>query len=110
VSYEDEEIERLILLGALEPAGVDAETGEFLYNFTDKLADINPDLHKDISLHVYDETMYLWSHGFIDMDITSSNPIVNLGPKAFDLHAVNLLEKNKMLIFYEIKRVLSDKK
>ena len=80
MSYEDEEIERLILLGALEPVGIDAETGEFLYNFTDKLASINPELHKDISLHLYTETMYLWSHGFLDMDITSSNPIIKLGP------------------------------
>jgi len=110
MSYEDEEIERLILSGALEPAGIDEETGEFLYNFTDKLAKVNPGLHKDISLHFYNETMYLWSHGFLDMDITSSNPIINLGPKAFDPQAVNLLEKNKRLVFEEISKVLSDKK
>ena len=110
MSYEDEEIERLIISGALEPAGIDEETGEFLYNFTDKLAKVNPELHKDISLHFYNETMYLWSHGFLDMDITSSNPIINLGPKAFDPQAVNLLEKNKRLVFEEISKVLSDKK
>jgi hypothetical protein len=110
VSYEDEEIEKLILSGALEPVGIDEESGEFLYNFTDKLATINPELHKDISLHLYNETMYLWSHGFLDMDITSSNPIINLGPKAYDPNAVNLLEKNKRLIFEEISKVLSDKK
>ena len=110
MSYEDEEIERLIISGALEPAGIDEETGEFLYNFTDKLAKVNPELHIDISLHFYNETMYLWSHGFLDMDITSSNPIINLGPKAFDQQAVNLLEKNKRLVFEEISKVLSDKK
>ena len=110
MSYEDEEIERLILLGALEPAGVDEKTGEFLYNFTDKLANINPELHKDISLHLHTETMYLWSHGFLNMDVTSSNPIIKLGPKAFDLNAIGLLEKNKRLVFERIKKVLSDKK
>ena len=110
MSYEDEEIERLIVLGALEPSGVDAETGEFLYNFTDKLANINPKLYKDISLYFYSETIYLWSHGFLDMDITSSNPIIKLGSKAFDLNAVNLLEKNKKIVFEEISRVLSEKK
>ena len=110
MSYEDEEIERLILLGALEPVGIDAETGEFLYNFTDKLASINPELHKDISLHLYTETMYLWSHGFLDMDITSSNPIIKLGPKDFDLDAIDLLEKIKQLVFQIIRKVLSDKK
>ena len=110
MSYEDEEIERLILLGAIEPAGIDEETGEFLYNFTDKLANINPSLHKDVSLHFYNEIVYLWSHGFLDMDITSSNPIIKLGPKAFESDAVDLLEKNKRLVFEEISKVLSDKK
>jgi hypothetical protein len=110
VSYEDEEIEKLILSGALEPVGIDKESGEFLYNFTDKLATVNPALHRDVSLHFYNETMYLWSHGFLDMDITSSNPIINLGPKAHDQNAVNLLEKNKRLVFEEISKVLSDKK
>ena len=110
MSHEDEEIERLISLGALEPSGVDAETGEFLYNFTDKLSYINPELQKDISLYFYTETMYLWSHGFLDMDVTSSDPVVRLGPKAFDINSANLLEKNKRLIFEQINKTLSDKK
>ena len=110
MSYEDEEIERLILLGALEPSGLDEETGEFLYNFTDKLSEVNPELYKDISLYFYNETMYLWSHGFIDMDITSSNPLVKLGPKALDLDAVSELDKNQKRVFEEISRVLSEKK
>jgi hypothetical protein len=110
LSYEDEEIERLILLGALEPSGLDSETGEFLYTFTDKLAEVNPELYKDISSYFYTETMYLWSHGFIDMDITSSNPLVKLGPKALDLDAVNLLEKNQKKVFEEICRIISGKK
>ena len=110
MSYEDEEIERLILLGALEPSGLDEETGEFLYNFTDKLSEVNPELYKDISLYFYNETMYLWSHGLIDMDITSSNPLVKLGPKALDLDAVSKLDKNQKRVFEEISRVLSEKK
>jgi hypothetical protein len=110
VSYEDDEIKRLVSLGALEQSGIDKETGESLYSFTDKLAIMNPSLHKDISLYFYNETMYLWSHGFLDMDVTSSNPVVRLGPKAFDSTAVNLLEKNKRLVFEEISKVLFDKK
>ena len=110
MSYEDEEIERLILLGALEPSGLDEETGEFLYNFTDKLSEVNPELYKDISLYFYNETMYLWSHGLIDMDITSSNPLVKLGPKALDLDAVSKLDKNQKRVFEEIHRIILGKK
>ena len=39
-----------------------------------------------------------------------SNPIIKLGPKAFDLDAIDLLEKNKQLVFQKIRKVLSDKK
>lgn len=110
MSYEDEEIERLILAGALEPVGIDEETGEFLYNFTDKLAKVNPKLQKELVLHFYNETMYLWSNGFLDMDVTFSNPVISLGPKASDPKAVNLLDKNRRLVFEQISKVLSDKK
>ena len=41
--------EDLILSGALEVAGVDIDTGEMLYNFTEKLKDINTITNKNES-------------------------------------------------------------
>jgi hypothetical protein len=49
MSEAGDKIEDLILSGALEVSGIDIDTGEMLYNFTDKLKDINPDLFKDMS-------------------------------------------------------------
>jgi len=42
---ESKRIDELILLGALEPEGIDSETGEVLYKFTDKLKSVDPQLH-----------------------------------------------------------------
>ena len=44
------EIDDLILSGALEPAGIDPESGEMLYNFTDKLKDVSPLLHQEVNI------------------------------------------------------------
>jgi len=70
----DKMIEDLILSGALEVAGLDIETGEPLYNFTDKLKDINPKLHNEQSKYFAVETMALWEYGIIghkQYDITA---------------------------------------
>jgi len=48
MSEAGDKIEDLILSGALEVSGIDIDTGEMLYNFTDKLKDINPDLFKNL--------------------------------------------------------------
>jgi len=103
---EDEIIKDLILSGALEIAGIDMETGEPLYNFTEKLADINPELHSEMSTYLSTEAMALWQHGFISMDVTEKNPIVKLLPKAFNEAEIKKLDKNHQYTLKEIIRIL----
>lgn len=38
-------IERLILDGSAEVAGIDLETGEILYGFTTKMQELDPELY-----------------------------------------------------------------
>jgi hypothetical protein len=103
---EDDAIDQLILAGALEVSGIDMDTGEPIYNFTEKLIDISPELHKEVSLYFSRETMSLWSHGFLDMDVTEKNPIVTLTPKALDQEAVSKLSKESQATLKEIIRVI----
>jgi hypothetical protein len=103
---EDQLISDLILSGALEVAGIDMETGEPLYNFTQKLIDINPELHNEMSTYFSQEAMALWQHGFISMDVTEKNPVVKLLPKAFDREEVEKLDKNHQYSLKEIIRLL----
>jgi hypothetical protein len=95
------------LSGALEVSGIDIDTGEMLYNFTDKLKDINPDLFKDMSDYISTETMALWAEGFLDIDVTETNPMVKLTPKAFDDAEVDKLPKEKQYTLKEIIRIIS---
>lgn len=102
-----DKIEDLILSGALEVAGMDMDTGDMLYNFTDKLKEINPDLYEDMSNYISTETMALWVEGFLDINITEKNPIVRLTDKAFDDSEVSKLSKEKQYTLKEIIRIIS---
>ena len=104
---EDDAIDQLILSGALEIAGIDIETGEPIYNFTEKLIEVSPELHKEVSIYFSRETMSLWSDGFLDMDVTEKNPIVRLTSKALDQSEVEKLSKDKQYTLTEIIRVIS---
>jgi len=103
---EFDEIETLILNGGLEVAGIDIETGEPLYNFTEKLIDVNPELYREVSQYFSKEAMSLWSEGFLDMDVTEKNPMVSLTPKALDEQEVAKLTKDKQYTLKEIIRVI----
>jgi hypothetical protein len=102
----DDIIANLILTGALEVAGMDIETGEPLYNFTSKLQDVNPDLHNEMSTYFSRETMALWQHGFIAMDITKKDPEIKILPKAFDKKEVDKLTDNNRYSLKEIIRLV----
>lgn len=104
---EDDAIEQLILSGALEVSGIDIDTGEPIYNFTEKLIEVSPELHKEVSIYFSRETMSLWSEGFLDMDVTEKNPMVTLTTKAMDDLEVSKLSKDKQHTLKEIIRVIT---
>lgn len=100
------EIEDLILSGAVEVAGVDPETGEMLYSFTDKLKEVSPILHSEVNRMFNSHIMKLWELDMIDMDITSDNPIVRLTKKAFHPSFLSKLNEEELYTLKEIKRNL----
>lgn len=107
---DNEMFDDLILTGALEVSGLDIETGEMLYNFTEKLKDVNPKLHNEFSTYFSTEISGLWQNGFVEMDITEKNPIVSLTKKALDKKEVSKLDKNKQYTLKEIIRVILNNK
>lgn len=106
----NDQIEKMILEGALEVAGVDEETGEFLYTFTEKMKDINPELYHAQRTHFSKEMMYLWQNGFIEMDVTLNDPVVRLTYKALDKKEVDSLDENIRTTLLEVVRVITSTK
>ncbi len=104
---EEEFLENLILNGAVEVVGIDIETNEPLYTFTDKLAQFSPALHKDMSNYFYKEMMFLWENGFIEMDVTELNPTVRLTEKALDETKTRSLKREQWYSLKEIIRLMS---
>lgn len=101
---EEKMIEELILQGALEVAGVDVETGELLYTFTNKLQDVHPALHQEFTNYFHSEMMSLWANGFIEMDVTGENPEVFVTEKAMDQSELDKLSKENRTTLKEIIR------
>ena len=103
---EQEIIDKLILTGALQVAGVDSETGDFLYQFTPKLKEVMPELYDEHMNHVNGELMRLWEKGFLNIDFMQENPIVTLTDKALDQQELSKLSKEDKWGIEEIKRLL----
>ena len=95
----------LIENGAIEYAGLNEE-GEPIYNFTDKLKDINPDLFDIHQTQLNREVMFLWEQGFITVDLLEDNPDVGLTEKSFDEESINMLDDLYKSVLKEIKRIL----
>lgn len=96
----------LIENGAIEYAGINEE-GEPVYNFTEKLKDINPDLFNIHQTQLNREVMFLWEQGFITVDLLQDNPDVGLTEKSFDKKSVEMLDDIYKTVLKEIKRILS---
>ena len=105
MNKDSNEIEKLILAGGLQVAGVD-ENGELLYQFTPKMKDINKHLYEDHLNFVNSEIMKLWESGYVNIDLFAEEPIVTLTKKAFIPDALAKLTKQQRWSLEEIKRLL----
>jgi hypothetical protein len=105
-SNDQQLFDKLLLEGALEIAGINEKTGEFLYNFTHKLKEVMPELYKEHLKYVNDKMMILWEKGFLDVDFLSDNPTVKLTSKALNKEEIASLPDEDIWSINEIKRVL----
>lgn len=102
----EEKIEELILAGAVEVAGVDPATGEFLYSFTDKIYDVDPDMARN-SEEMFNQSIYvLWELGFLNLNVTQQNPVVSLTEKAFDTDSSDRLPRELQSVLSHIIHAL----
>jgi len=98
-----EMIDHLILNGGLEVAGVDEKTGELLYNFTEELERVSPELFARLENLFYLEIMELWERGFLDVSLLSEQPMVSVTPKALSDETKTLPDN----LFMTLSNVLS---
>jgi hypothetical protein len=102
----DKKIEDLILAGAVEVSGLDATTGEFLYSFTEKIYEVDPDIARE-SLELFNSYIYdLWEKGFLKMDIHSANPTISLLDKSFIEEEVLSLPRDSQAVLRSVIEAL----
>ena len=91
-------IDELILTGAIEVAGVHENTGEILYNITDKIQEVLPVLYGKFIDQIHTKVMYFWEQGFLEFDdMTKVNPNIRLTPKAWNDDELLKLPKEKLM-------------
>ena len=105
---EDELIKNLILEGALEVAGLDSETGEFLYTVTPKMQEVMPDMYEDHITQVNRDILNLWEKGYVNVDFLSPNPMVTISAKGLDKNEISKLTKPEIWALEEVKRLLKN--
>ena len=108
-SDENEMIEKLIIYGAIEVAGVDAENGELLYSFTPKIKQVMPELYHDHLNRTNAEILSLWERGYVDIDFLAKEPIVTITNKSFDPVEMSKLRKQDVWAIEELKRLTRKK-
>ena len=103
---EDQLIEKLILDGGLEAAGIDQETGEILYSFTPKIQKLMPNLYDEHLNEVNANVMNLWEKGFIDIDFFVKDPLITLTEKALNQKSIEELSRQERWNLFEVIRLL----
>jgi hypothetical protein len=109
MSDEDKIFDNLVLTGGLKFSGKDPETGENMYVRTEMLKDIDPNLDRELSVYFSDIAMKLWGKGFIDMDVTSANPIITLNKRSLDIEKIESLESEEKIALKQIIKILFEK-
>lgn len=104
---EDKIIEDLIISGALQFAGIDEQTGEMLYSFSNEIKTIMPELYNEHLKNVNKDIMFFWEQGYLDVDLFEDNPTVSLTNKGINEENLEALTNDQKRSFNEIKRVLT---
>lgn len=93
-------LDELILMEAVEVASVHENTGEVLYNITDKITEVLPILYDRFINQVHQKVMYFWELGFLEFDdMTKQHPNIRLTNKALDDDELSKLSNEKLLEF-----------
>jgi hypothetical protein len=110
MSSKDDIFNQLVLNGGLKFVGSDPDSGEALYVRTEMLKNIDPKLDEDLSSYFFEMAMKLWQNGFIDMDVTMSDPVITLADNSFDIKKIESMDKDEKLVLQQIIKILLDKK
>lgn len=93
MDFVSEMLEKLILDGSVEVAGVDIESGSFVYNFTPQLQENNPEIFDSVMSIFYSIVLQLWERGYLDIDLEEEDPLIMLTDKGENLEDLDNLDK-----------------
>ena len=93
MDFVSDMLDNLILDGSVEVSGLDMETGSFVYNFTPKLQENNPELFESVMSIFYSIVLQLWERGYVDIDLEDEDPMITLTDKGDNLEDLDSLDR-----------------
>ena len=84
----NEILEKLILAGAVEVAGLDP-SGEFLYSFTPQMPELFPEFYEHVSYHYSAAITDLWTNGYLEITLDENGDEVLDGEKYNELYTLS---------------------
>jgi hypothetical protein len=105
MQFDDELVERLILDGIVEFAGLD-KNNQMLYSFSDDIKDKAPGLYEVMIDYRMRDVRDLWALGFLSMNIDEPNPLVRITEKALDEAEIAKLDDDLALCLNDIKSAM----
>lgn len=109
IPEDQDPIDYLILNGGIEMAGIDQNSGEFLYSFTPKIKELMPELYEQHINTINSNTLKLWENGFLNIDFMKNDPTVTITKKGLDNNEISYLSDEDRWYLQEIKRLLGSK-
>jgi hypothetical protein len=105
MDFRDELLEQLILDGIVEFAGLD-KNGEMLYSFAEDIATKAPGIFEIMMDMRLRDIRQLWALGYLQMNISDSNPTVRLTKLALDNDALDRLDPDLRIALDELKQMM----
>jgi hypothetical protein len=96
-------IDKMLLAGAIEVAGLHKDTGEFLYSFTPQLKELSPEMSEHVDKLFYKTVLSLWEKGFINGNMEDADPNLTLTEDAMDNEKILTLTDFEQVVLSNIK-------
>jgi len=101
-------IDKMLLAGAIEVAGLHKDTGEFLYSFTPQLKELSPEMSAHVDKLFHKTVLSLWEKGFVDGNMQDADPSIRLTQLAMDNEKVATLTDFEQSVLSNIKEHVQD--
>jgi hypothetical protein len=106
---EQELFDFMVAIGALVPIGKDKDTGEEVYQFTDKADEVIPEFTEMFFDELNSEIFFLWQKDFVSLFFDDDgDPLIGPAEKAYETDSWKELDMESAFILKQILAIFDE--